>query len=111
MDTIDIFYKIIRSVTSFLSIGNVFVIILIIKFEYLRTKQNAFILLLAVCDSMYGLILLPSTMILDAVYKPNMTDSVHEPWLAACKFRCFVNTLAFYGDYLSIAVITLDRFW
>ena len=114
MDIVDILYRTIRCISSFLSIGNLFVLILIIKFEYLRTKQNAFIFLLAVCDSIYGLIALPSLItlnMLNAVYKPNMSESTYEAFLAACQFRCVFSTFAFYGDYLSIGIIMFDRFY
>ncbi len=87
MDAIDILYHIIDSISSFLSLGNIFIIILVIRFEYLRTKQNAFIVLLAVSDSLYGLVVTPSTMIINALPQPNVSDSTYESWLAACKFR------------------------
>ncbi len=102
MDVINILYKTIRSICCLLSIGNISVIILIIRFEYLRTKQNAFVFLLAVFDSIYGLIVLPSTITLNAVYNTNLSESNYKQFVKACKFRCVFNTLAYYGDYLSI---------
>ncbi len=110
MDTVDILYQISDWISAFLSLGNIFVIILVIKFESLKTKQNAFVVLLALSDSIYGLIVLPSTNILNAIHTPNMSDSVYDPWLIGCEFRCFCLTLGYYGDYLSIAIVTFDRF-
>ena len=95
MDIIDILYYIIDVVSSFLSLGNILVIILVVQFEYLKTKQNAFIVLLAISDAIYGLIVTPSSYILNATQPDtNITSySMYESWFAACKFRCFFNTL------------------
>ncbi len=92
------------------TIGNALVITLILKFEYLRTIQNAFIFCLTLCDFLYGCTVIPTRILLDNVYHKNMSEASYEKWFAGCQTTVMFEVIAYYGDYFSIAAIALDRF-
>ncbi len=111
MDFLSTLHLVIRSTSAFLGIiGNGFVILLITKFESLRTKQNAFILSLAVSDFLYCFAVSPVRSLLDNIYHTNMSNNSYQQWFTGCQTLTVINVMSYYGDYLSIAAITLDRF-
>ncbi len=96
---------------SISTIGNALVAILIVKFDYLQTKQNAFILCLAISDFLYGFIVVPMRIVMNNVlYHANISETSFDQWVSGCQTVAVFNVIAYYGDYLSIALITLDRF-
>ena len=112
MDSLATTHLVLRSTSAFLCIlGNGFVMILIIKYEYLRTKQNAFIFSLALSDFLYGFAVSPIRSLMDNIYHTNMSNSSYDKWFTGCQTLTIVNVMTYYGDYLSIAAITLDRFY
>ncbi len=111
MDFLGTLHLTIRSLSGLLSIiGNAIVIILVLKFDYLQTTQNAFVLCLAMSDFLYGFVIVPWKNLLNNVHQTNMSETAYAQWFAGCQTVTVFNVVAYYGDYLSIAAITLDRF-
>ena len=111
MDFLNILDTVIISIASFLSItGNTLVIILISKYEYLQTRANSFVLCLAISDFCIGLVNWPTEITLNALSNYNVSDTEYTSWFVGCKLTVVLAIISYYGDYLSIAAITFDRF-
>ena len=111
MDFLGVLHLTIRSISGFLStVGNAIVIVLVLKFSYLQTKQNALVFCLALSDFLYGFFVVPGRILLNNAFPKNMSNNSYDQWFTACQTVAVFNVIAYYGDYLSIASITLDRF-
>ena len=73
MEPLGIVNYIIRILSSALcGVTNIFLIILIVKYEYLKTKANCFVVCLAMYDLAMGLLSMPFNSVLDEVRIKNM---------------------------------------
>ncbi len=91
-------------------IGNSLVITAIIKYEYLQSKTNLFVLALSMADLTCGLIATPVTTVMRNIDSNIISNSSYPIWKVSCIAGSFFQHLSAMGDMLSIAAITLDRF-
>ncbi len=111
MNSFEALNLVILFISTFLCIvGNILVFVLILKFEFLQSRQNALILCLAASDFLYGFLVVPMRFFMDNIHHANMSATTYNKWFAGCQTAAVFNVFAYYGDYLSIASITLDRF-
>ena len=90
--------------------GNSIVVTSVIKFDYLRTKTNMFIVTLAVVDLSMGVIAFPSTLVLRNIDSNTLSNETFSTWYSACIGTNIFQHAAGMGEMLSIYAITLDRF-
>ncbi len=91
-------------------LGNTTVIIAIIKYDYLQSKTNLFVLALSMADLTCGLIATPVTMVMRNIDSNTISNSSYPMWKVSCIAGSFFQHLSAMGDMLSIAALTLDRF-
>ncbi len=90
-------------------IGNIFVITVIAKFSYLRTKANVFVIALAVSDMLIHIFSFPR-LVLSGELKDNATDTQYNSWLIGCRASLVTNIIAYYSEFQCVAAIAIDRF-
>ncbi len=91
-------------------LGNTTVIIAIIKYDFLQSKTNLFVLALSMADLTCGLIATPVTMVMRNIDSNTISNSSYPMWKVSCIAGSFFQHLSAMGDMLSIAALTLDRF-
>ncbi len=90
--------------------GNLLVILSVIKFQYLQTSTNLFVMALAISDLTTGLIAIPSTLTVRNIDSTNFSNSSYQMWHSSCVAGNLFQHAAAMGDLLSICAITFDRF-
>ncbi len=104
MDILDGFHIFILSCESLVcAFGNGLVIIAVIKFEFLQTKTNLFVLALAICDFIMGCIATPWTLAVQNINTDNMSNSSYSAWGTACIVGNFVLSMA--GKSVTIILV------
>ena len=100
-----VLYRIIYAIVMFLTtVGNSLVIISVIKFPWLHTVTNMFVLMLSSYDFLMGLPLFVNRRIYESL---NVTT---DGAVRMCQSQLFIAIFTFWGNLMVVAIISLDRF-
>ncbi len=108
---LEIIHIIISVLSAILSVaGNIFIIFLIIKYDYLQTKSNIFVVALAISDMLVHLLALPGYIVSNEQDNSNITDTQYDSWESTCRLSVITNIISYYGIFQCVAAICIDRF-
>ena len=97
-------------VTSLTTGGNSLVIISVIKFPWLHTTTNMFVVMLSSFDVLMGLPFFINRRIYDSLMKSDDQNITMDSSVRACQGQFFIAIFSFWGNLVMVAIISLDRF-
>ena len=89
--------------------GNSLVIISVIKFPWLHTATNMFVVMLSSFDVLMGLPIFVNRRIYDSL-ESDVQNVTTDSSVRACQSQLFIAIFSFWGNLVMVAIISLDRF-